>query len=149
MIKYVCLEWWSWALLRVHLNTCTSHINIAVLPCKHKIQGRAWRCNGVWYIVRADNCGNIVFQINTQIYYLHMATKLEVIHKQTKSLFIFEYENLYIEVEYKSPCNRMWNKQDVAYDGVDEEIDDFFVMITSVWKNKELYYSLCNVWAAP
>jgi hypothetical protein len=49
-------------------------------------------------------------------------------------------------IEYNSPSDKFWNKYDVTFDGLDEELTDFFVMVWRVWENQGLQDSLMKAW---
>ena len=51
-----------------------------------------------------------------------------------------------VVVTYWSPAD-FWKRIDVTYDGLDEELDDFFVMVALVCSDKERQRGLLDRWS--
>ncbi len=52
-----------------------------------------------------------------------------------------------LAVEYASPADRPWARTDPTYDALDEEQDDFFVMVRTVWSDREVAEALRARWS--
>jgi hypothetical protein len=67
MNMQACLEWWSWIIVRIHLDVTTNVFHFALFPCKHKIRGRAWKHRGSWYALRVSDENKMLLQIDKKI----------------------------------------------------------------------------------
>lgn len=147
----MCLSWWTIPSVRVHLDVRTGRGHFALWPCRHGIQGRAWRVKGTWYALHADprehGGHGVVFRAGKETWPIE-ELKADVTPRGNRRLFAFEVNQQRITVEYDSPADELWARADVTYDGLDEELDDFFVMVSRVARDREVRTALARRWAS-
>lgn len=141
----LCLEYWPVQWLRVHLDTGTGRARFALWPCGHPVRGRAYRAGGQWYSLHVDGDGELVFRQGARTWRWSELAKLEVRRSPERS-FKVEAASGGIEVRYRAPSGRFWNRVDVTYDALDEELADFFDMAERLWIDAGLRQSLLAHW---
>lgn len=110
-------------------------------------KGWAWKYQGIWYALHISEKDHLVLHAGSKFWDIREAIHLSVVRANSHRIFKIETSSEAFKVQYRSPSDRLWNRIDVSYDGLDEEFDDFFVMVTRVWENPTLMQSLTNSWS--
>ena len=100
----------------------------------------------MWYVIRAETSGQIILQVGIKQWQLSNMTDVKLYLKGKHRVFSMVYDDELIEIEYKSPADGLYAKSDVTYDGLDEYLDDFFVYLLDLWKDKDGQSRMVKCW---
>lgn len=147
MHSTICLQWWSFRRFRVHADPITGAARLRVLSCDHSVSGLAWRTGGTWYLLRALN-GGMVLQCGGSVLPLNDVRTITVTPEGRfrRRVRVFG-PGQGIDVVYRSPADRIWNRFDPTFDGLDEESCDFFVHLLRMWQSASKGRELVEKWA--
>jgi hypothetical protein len=148
MTEPVCLkrwsipEWWPVPFKRVHLDTATGRARVAFRTCQHEAHGEAWRCGGKWHAVFAE-AGELLLQVGATRLRLAEISSFELTRKHGPWATVrIEGPGIVLAEDYRFNAGRWWNHLDPTFDGVDEDLSDFFVRLHRLWisesKGREL-----------
>lgn len=146
MSSLTCLTWWPNWRLRVHANLLTGAARSRWRPCRHQVQGQAWRTGGAWYLLHAVD-GEMALQVGRKVLLFSRIREMSILPAGTRRRILrIEGEGQRLEVSYASPADRFWNRLDPTFDGFDEELNDFFVRVLRVWQSKSKGKELLEAW---
>jgi len=143
----MCLKWWSWLPLAVYLDSVTGAAHLRFARCGHKIRGNAWKTGGEWYLLRVLN-DELVLQMRDRVLRLSDIKGMSLTRegRRRRRVHIETAEGV-IEVVYRSPADYVWNRLDPTFDGLDEEMSDFFVRVLRVWESESCGSELVKAWS--
>ncbi len=148
----ICLKWWSipewWQVpfKRVHLDAASGRASIRFRTCLHGARGEAWRCGGKWYAVFAE-AGELLLQVGPVRLRLAEISKFELTRRDgTWAAVRIEGLGVVLSEDYRFAAGRWWNRVDPTFDGLDEELSDFFVRLHRLWRSESQGRELARYW---
>ena len=91
--------------------------------------------------------GEVALQVGQKVLLLGAIQELSISPAGSRRRIVrIESGSDRLEVNYSSPADRFWNRLDPTFDGLDEELSDFFVRVLRVWQSDSKGQELLEGW---
>lgn len=134
----IILNYWNreWQSVTYFPTKGKAYIRWLCLKTKNTV-GWAYRFRRKWYAVWRQE-GEIVFQASNKRWSLtneKIRFHNEEISSIQRKFFITLSKETVFELVYEKDKTKFWNINDITYDDIDEEYNDFFLWLTNIQDN--------------